>query len=173
MELGMIGLGRMGANMTETAGARRPSGDQLRSQRRGDSTGRRQGRASAPIRSPTSSSSLTPPRAIWLMVPSGDPVDQTIEQLLPTLAKGRYHHRRRQLQLQRFDPPRREAQRAGHSLRRRRHQRRHLGLGERLLHDGRRRKRDRRAARADLQDAGAARTAICTSDRAAPAISSR
>jgi 6-phosphogluconate dehydrogenase len=28
------------------------------------------------------------PRAIWLMVPSGDPVDQTIEQLLPHLTAG-------------------------------------------------------------------------------------
>jgi 6-phosphogluconate dehydrogenase len=31
---------------------------------------------------------LSPPRAIWLMVPSGDPVDQTIDQLRPNLTKG-------------------------------------------------------------------------------------
>jgi len=31
---------------------------------------------------------LSLPRAIWLMVPSGDPVDQTIEQLLPNLSQG-------------------------------------------------------------------------------------
>jgi len=31
---------------------------------------------------------LSLPRTVWLMVPSGDPVDQTIEQLLPSLAKG-------------------------------------------------------------------------------------
>jgi 6-phosphogluconate dehydrogenase len=31
---------------------------------------------------------LSLPRVIWLMVPSGDPVDQTLEQLLPNLAKG-------------------------------------------------------------------------------------
>jgi 6-phosphogluconate dehydrogenase len=31
---------------------------------------------------------LSLPRVIWLMVSSGDPVDQTIEQLLPNLAKG-------------------------------------------------------------------------------------
>jgi len=31
---------------------------------------------------------LALPRAIWLMVPSGDRVDQTIEQLLPSLSKG-------------------------------------------------------------------------------------
>jgi 6-phosphogluconate dehydrogenase len=31
---------------------------------------------------------LSPPRTVWLMVPAGDPVDQTIEQLLPQLTKG-------------------------------------------------------------------------------------
>jgi len=31
---------------------------------------------------------LSPPRAVWLMVPSGDPVDQTIDGLLPHLAPG-------------------------------------------------------------------------------------
>ena len=31
---------------------------------------------------------LSLPRAIWLMVPSGDAVDQTMEQLLPSLAEG-------------------------------------------------------------------------------------
>jgi 6-phosphogluconate dehydrogenase len=30
---------------------------------------------------------LTLPRVIWLMVPSGDPVDETIEQLLPNLSR--------------------------------------------------------------------------------------
>jgi 6-phosphogluconate dehydrogenase len=32
--------------------------------------------------------SLTAPRAIWLMVPSGDPVDQTIAKLEPLMEKG-------------------------------------------------------------------------------------
>ena len=31
---------------------------------------------------------LTPPRMIWLMVPSGDPVDQTIQALMPYLRPG-------------------------------------------------------------------------------------
>lgn len=31
---------------------------------------------------------LTSPRAIWLMIPAGDPVDKTIQELLPTLEKG-------------------------------------------------------------------------------------
>jgi len=33
-------------------------------------------------------SRLAPPRHVWLMVPSGDPVTQTIEALAPLLAKG-------------------------------------------------------------------------------------
>src|SRR5688500_795378 len=33
-------------------------------------------------------SRLQPPRIVWLMVPAGGPVDQTIEQLLPGLARG-------------------------------------------------------------------------------------
>jgi 6-phosphogluconate dehydrogenase len=33
-------------------------------------------------------SQLKPPRAIWLMVPAGDPVDQTIAALVPNLAPG-------------------------------------------------------------------------------------
>src|SRR5207244_2862093 len=31
---------------------------------------------------------LAAPRAVWLMVPAGDPVDQTIEALLPLLQQG-------------------------------------------------------------------------------------
>src|SRR6185503_17074199 len=31
---------------------------------------------------------LAAPRIIWIMVPAGDPVDQTIEQLRPLLAEG-------------------------------------------------------------------------------------
>ena len=79
----------------------------------------------------------------------------------------------------------------GNPLRRRRHQRRRLGPGARLLHDDRRRGRGREAPRPDLQDARARRgrhsaharpredraappsTAICTAGRTAPAISSR
>jgi len=31
---------------------------------------------------------LDPPRVLWIMVPSGDPVDQTIDTLIPLLAEG-------------------------------------------------------------------------------------
>ena len=87
MELGMIGLGRMGANMAERlvlGGHRVVSYD----------------RSAEAIKHVVDKGALgahsladfieqlTPPRAIWLMVPSGDPVDQTIEQLRPNLANG-------------------------------------------------------------------------------------
>ena len=87
MELGMIGLGRMGANMTErlVLGGHRV----ITYDRSGEAIQRVVDRGALGARSLADfANQLSPPRAIWLMVPSGDPVDQTIEQLLPILAKG-------------------------------------------------------------------------------------
>jgi 6-phosphogluconate dehydrogenase len=87
MELGMIGLGRMGANMTErlvSGGHRIISYD-----RSPEAIQRVVDKGALGAHSLADFvKQLTPPRAIWLMVPSGVPVDQTIEQLLPNLAKG-------------------------------------------------------------------------------------
>jgi 6-phosphogluconate dehydrogenase len=87
MELGMIGLGRMGANMTERLvrdGHRVISYD-----RSGEAIQRVVDKGAVGAHSLADFvRQLAPPRAIWLMVPSGDPVDQTIEQLLPTLTDG-------------------------------------------------------------------------------------
>ena len=87
MELGMIGLGRMGANMTERlvrGGHRIVSYDRSAEaiQRVVDIGGVGAHSLADFVKQ------LTPPRAIWMMVPSGAPVDQTIEQLLPNLFKG-------------------------------------------------------------------------------------
>jgi 6-phosphogluconate dehydrogenase len=87
MELGMIGLGRMGANMTERlvrGGHRVISYDRSAEaiQRVVDIGGVGAHSLSDFVKQ------LTPPRVIWMMVPSGAPVDQTIEQLLPNLATG-------------------------------------------------------------------------------------
>ncbi len=87
MDLGMVGLGRMGANMAErllrgdhrVVGFDPQSGAVERHVSKGGVAARTLG---AVIEQ------LTPPRAVWLMVPSGDPVDQTIDALLPQLAKG-------------------------------------------------------------------------------------
>ena len=87
MELGMIGLGRMGANMTERlvlGGHRIISYD-----RSPEAIQRVVDKGALGSRSLADFvQQLSQPRAAWLMVPSGDPVDQTIEQLLPQLAKG-------------------------------------------------------------------------------------
>jgi len=87
MELGMIGLGRMGANMTERLilGGHRV----ITYDRSAEAIQRVVDKGALGAHSLADFvKQLTLPRAIWLMVPSGDPVDQTIEQLLPSLTEG-------------------------------------------------------------------------------------
>ncbi len=80
MELGMIGLGRMGANMAKrlAKGGHRVVAT--------DRAAEAVLEASKAGMVPASSLSelrdkLSPPRAVWVMVPSGDPTEQTIKQL--------------------------------------------------------------------------------------------
>ena len=84
MELGMIGLGRMGANMTERL---LRGGHKLITYDRSPEAIQRcvdKGAFGAhSLADLVKQVSL--PRVIWLMVPSGEPVDLTIEQLLPSL----------------------------------------------------------------------------------------
>jgi 6-phosphogluconate dehydrogenase len=87
MELGMIGLGKMGAFMTErlVRGGHRVVGldrDTAAVQRVID-----KGAAGADSLEKLIGQ-LKAPRAVWLMVPAGAPVDQTIDQLAPLLAAG-------------------------------------------------------------------------------------
>ena len=86
MELGMIGLGRMGANMSVRllrAGHRVVGYDP-----RAESVDRlRDGGGLGAETLPQLSQQLSAPRAVWLMVPSGQPVDETIDALLPLLAR--------------------------------------------------------------------------------------
>src|SRR5580700_9544682 len=86
MELGMVGLGRMGANMVErlvrgghrVVGYDRDAGAVARVTAAGaggaDSLANLAGK-------------LGKPRAVWIMVPSGAPVDETIAALTPHLSK--------------------------------------------------------------------------------------
>lgn len=87
MELGMIGLGRMGANMTQrlqNAGHRVVAYDAQTA-----AVERIQASGAAGVNSLDAlSSALSAPRVVWMMVPSGDPVDQTIERLRALLAPG-------------------------------------------------------------------------------------
>ena len=86
MELGMIGLGRMGANMTERlvlGGHRVISYD-----RSPEAIQRVVDKGALGAHSLADFvQQLSSPRAIWLMVPSGEPVDSTIAQLLPNLSE--------------------------------------------------------------------------------------
>ncbi len=87
MELGMIGLGRMGANMSERllrAGHRVVSYD-----RDPEAVKRVVGKGAQGVDSLEQLvNKLAAPRAVWLMVPAGDPVDKTIQALFPHLRSG-------------------------------------------------------------------------------------
>ncbi len=86
MELGMIGLGRMGANMTERLlrGGHRVVSYDRSSQAVQSVVGKG---ASAAESLEALAVALRVPRVVWLMVPSGDPVDQTIQALIPYLKR--------------------------------------------------------------------------------------
>jgi 6-phosphogluconate dehydrogenase len=80
----MIGLGRMGANMTErlVRGGHTVVGFDRNPDavKRVTAAGARGADSIGAI-----VDGLAAPRAIWLMVPAGDPVDQTIDTLIPVL----------------------------------------------------------------------------------------
>lgn len=87
MELAMIGLGRMGANMTERlvrAGHRVVGyARSAESRQRAVQVG---GEAAASLQEVMAT--LRPVRVIWLMIPAGAAVDQTLQALVPLLGRG-------------------------------------------------------------------------------------
>ena len=189
MQLGMIGLGRMGANMVRRliGGGHECVVFDMFPQA-----------VEALVKEKAVGASsladfvgkLAKPRAIWLMVPAAV-VDTSIADLAPAPREGRHPDRRRQLALRRRHPPREGAGPEGDPLRGRRHERRRVGARARLLHDDRRRAGGREASGPDLQAArpgpgrrsrgrpGARRSAappkraISTAGRTVPATSSR
>ena len=87
MELGMIGLGRMGANMTRRliAGGHRV----VVYDRDPSAAAAMAAEGAAGVESLEAvPGKLNAPRAVWIMVPSGDAVDQTIAALSSSLQKG-------------------------------------------------------------------------------------
>ncbi len=87
MELGMIGLGRMGANMAQrlVRGGHRVVGFDFSADSRA-AAGQNGIEPVATLAEVVAA--LNAPRALWLMVPAGAPVDSTIENLLPLLGAG-------------------------------------------------------------------------------------
>jgi len=87
MELGMIGLGRMGANMAQRLirGGHRVAGFDPDQKVRKDIASKG---VEAAETLEVLVGKLKAPRVLWLMVPAGEVVDQTIEALLPRLTPG-------------------------------------------------------------------------------------
>jgi 6-phosphogluconate dehydrogenase len=87
MDIGMIGLGRMGAAMAQRLrnGGHRVVGFD------GDTAARTHAEQIAELESASSLadlvSRLSPPRMLWLMVPAGDAVDELIAELRPLMAR--------------------------------------------------------------------------------------
>ncbi|MDP2681481.1 MAG: decarboxylating 6-phosphogluconate dehydrogenase [Deltaproteobacteria bacterium] len=86
MELGMIGLGRMGANMAERLlkGGHRVVG-YARTRDKVEYIVKKGGAGASSLEEITKL--LKPPRVIWLMVPAGEAVEETIKGLLSCVAK--------------------------------------------------------------------------------------
>ena len=138
MQLGMIGLGRMGGNMAQRliSGGHRifafdPNQEALKAAARHGVIG-----ASSLV---DLVEQLPPPRAIWVMVPAGEATEDTIKSVAGAMAPGdaiidggnsNYKDQRAAC---------RKPRRARSAVSRRGHQWRHLGTRGRLQHDGRRR----------------------------------
>jgi 6-phosphogluconate dehydrogenase len=87
MDVGMIGLGRMGGNMVRRLmqGGHRV----VVTARSPETVAAFVAEGASGAASPAEvAKALSPRRAIWIMVPSGAPVDATIDQLLPVLDRG-------------------------------------------------------------------------------------
>jgi 6-phosphogluconate dehydrogenase len=87
MELGMVGLGKMGGNMTVrlVQGGHTVVGF-ARKKDVVDVVVRQGAKGASSLANLVQQ--LKPPRVVWLMIPSGDPVDQTIAELHGLLAPG-------------------------------------------------------------------------------------
>ena len=138
MQLGMIGLGRMGGNIVR------------RLMKHGHTTVvyDKDPKAVAAIAADGALGAgaledfvakLEKPRTAWVMLPAGKITEATIDALSTTDGGWRRHHRWRQHLLAGRRAPRQGSEAAGHPLCRRRHLRRRLGHRPRLLHDDRRR----------------------------------
>ena len=87
MEIGLIGLGKMGFNMAERLrlGGHKVVGFDFNK----DTVDKLSATGSVGVSSLEELvKGLAAPRAIWIMVPAGDPVDQTVAKLKPFMQKG-------------------------------------------------------------------------------------
>ena len=126
MQLGLVGLGKMGGNMRERI---RRAGHEV--------VGYDRNKAVSDARSLADLvKQLDAPRVVWVMVPSGAPTQRHRRQAGRPARQGRPGHRRRQQPVHRRLREREAAQGQGHRLPRLRGVRRHLGPRQRLRPDG-------------------------------------
>jgi 6-phosphogluconate dehydrogenase len=87
MQLAMIGLGKMGGNMTERLIR---GGHAVVTFDRSTESVQKYAKLGATAASSLADvvKKLAAPRIVWIMVPAGDPVDQTIAELQPLLSEG-------------------------------------------------------------------------------------
>ena len=139
MQIGFIGLGKMGGNMVHRI--RRDSehevvafdfsADAVKTAEEQRRHGRRLARGLV--------GKLAAPRAVWIMVPAGDPTQETVEKLLGLLEQGDTIIDGGNSKWTESIARHAQCAERGVALRRRRHERRGVGARGRLLHDGRRR----------------------------------
>jgi 6-phosphogluconate dehydrogenase len=87
MQLAMIGLGRMGGNMAERL--IRNGHEVVVYDRTAAVSAKYEKLGATPVGDLTKlPQALRGPRVVWIMVPAGDPVDQTIETIAPLLSPG-------------------------------------------------------------------------------------
>ena len=87
MQLSMIGLGRMGGNMTERL--IRHGHKVVAYDRSTEVVDKYAKLGASPAKDLKSAvAQLSAPRIVWIMVPAGKPVDDTIDELLPAMSKG-------------------------------------------------------------------------------------
>ena len=188
MQLGMIGLGRMGANLV-----RRLMRDGHRCvayNRSPNPVGELEAEGAEGAYSLDELvAKLEKPRAVWIMLPAAA-VQSTLDQLRPLMDRRGHLDRRWQLVLPRRRRPRPTAVSEGRPIRGRGHERRCFRSRPRVLPHDRRREGDGAAPRSSVQYPRAGpephrrppagprpmarpRTAICTVGRTGPATSSR
>ena len=138
MQLGIVGLGRMGANIVRRL---MRAGHACVVHDRDPAPGRELAGEGATAAASLAElvAALDAPRAVWVMLPAGDATEGAIESSAGLLVARRYGDRRRQHLLEGRRAPRRRARRTRPRLSRRRHVRRGVGARARLLPDDRRR----------------------------------
>ena len=115
MQIGIIGLGRMGGNISRRLMRAGHGAVVFDSNAKARAALAQEGATQRP-RSPSSSRRSKSRRAVWVMLPAGKITEETVRELGGLLEAGDIDHRRRQHLLQGRHPPRQGAARESASI---------------------------------------------------------